>query len=92
MPEEQGYFTGLFDKGGAFDRLVGYGLEYERIQHGYDASGQSQQVITKVPQKDSQAIANTAEPAMPQSNVKQYAMYGVVGVLGLVAVFALARK
>ncbi|WCE31108.1 hypothetical protein [Vibrio sp. SCSIO 43137] len=84
-------FTGLFDKDGAFDRMIGYGLEYQRIQHGIDASGQSQETITKVPQKDSQAIPKNSTLATPtQGGISKEMKYGIgalmaVGVLVLVA-------
>lgn len=83
----------VFGEGGVFSEIAGTYLEYERIQNGYDASGQSQQAVTDTPQKSNQVneVANTTNPASMGWLTKEVKLALGVGV-AVVALVLVSKK
>ncbi|WP_330960017.1 hypothetical protein [Photobacterium sp. 53610] len=76
-----------------FGKVAGTYLEYERIQHGVDASGQSQAQVMNQPEKENQVTQlNPQQPAPKGGLLAGPQMYYVMGGLAFVGLILLAKK
>ncbi|WP_311568399.1 hypothetical protein [Photobacterium arenosum] len=76
-----------------FGKLAGTYLEYERIQHGVDASGKSQSAVINQPEKENQVTQlNPQQPAPSGGLLAGPQVYYVMGGLAFVGLILLAKK
>lgn len=91
MDEFSNMFTGFFEDNGAFDKLAGAAIGWERAQAGADASGASQETITKIPTKETQVVSNTPQVVTQEQGMSTNTKL-MLGAGVAVALFILTRK
>jgi hypothetical protein len=82
-------FDDFLENDGAFDKLFGAALAWERVQHQADASGQGQQQVFNQP--TTAAPVSDPKPASIESGLSMPVMVGA-GVVGVALLVILLRK